>query len=28
VSWLQWVWSMVTGTFAALATAIRQLAHL
>jgi hypothetical protein len=28
VSWLQWLWSALTGTFAALATAMRQLTGL
>jgi hypothetical protein len=28
VSWMQWLWSVVTGTFAALATAVRQLVHV
>lgn len=28
VSWLQWLWSAVTGTFTALAAAVRQLIHV
>jgi hypothetical protein len=28
VSWLQWLWSAVTGTLTALAAAVRQLAHV
>jgi hypothetical protein len=28
VSWLQWIWSAVAGTFAALATAAHQLVGL
>ena len=27
-SWLQWLWSAVTGTFTALAAAVRQLIHV
>ena len=28
VSWLQWLWSAITGTFTALAAAVRQLVHV